>query len=142
MRIHGISRGRLRYIQSSLISSGMSPLERRGKHVSKPNKTPTQVVSSVEDHITYFKPRQSHYSLRHIPHATYLPETLSAKQMHAILLDTYRIAIPYKVYWTIFTSKFNIRFGVSCLDTFIMCDELLQKLNACSNEDEKRQLNI
>lgn len=142
MSIHGISRGRLRHIQSSLMNSGMAPLERRGKHVSRPNQTPTQVVSLVEDHIRSFKPRQSHYSLRHNPHATYLPETLSVKQMHALFLDTYRIAVPYKVYWTIFTSKFNIRFGVPRSDTCTMCDELLQKLNACSNEDEKRHLNI
>ncbi|KAJ8875310.1 hypothetical protein PR048_023205 [Dryococelus australis] len=58
MNIHGISRGRLRHIQSSLVSSGMSPLERRGKHVSRSNQTPTQIVSLVEAHIRSFKPRQ------------------------------------------------------------------------------------
>ncbi|KAJ8886271.1 hypothetical protein PR048_012480 [Dryococelus australis] len=73
----------------------MSPLERRGKHVSRPNQKPIQVVSLVEDHVRSLKPRQSHYSLRQNPHATYLPETLSVKQMHAIFLDNYRIAVPY-----------------------------------------------
>ena len=97
---HGITRSRLRTVQSSLTNSGKAPLERRGKHVNRPNQMPNEIALLVEDHVRSFKPRQSHYSIRDNPKVLYLPETLSIKAMHRMFLDIYQIAVPYKAFPT------------------------------------------
>ncbi|KAJ4430866.1 hypothetical protein ANN_19457 [Periplaneta americana] len=89
------------------------------------------------DHISSFKPRQSHYSIRDNPQKLYLPETLTIKDMHKMFLGSYKINAPYKVYWRIFKEKFNISFGWPRSDTCTQCDTLNQQINTTTNNDDK-----
>ncbi|PSN47129.1 hypothetical protein C0J52_14496 [Blattella germanica] len=82
MSFHGITRGRLRTIQASLMSGQSSPRDSRGKHQNRPRSVPEEIQLLIMDHIRSFKPRQSHYSIRNNPRKLYLPETLTIKDMH------------------------------------------------------------
>lgn len=140
LSLHGISRARLRRIQNSLAHTSASPLDKRGQHQNRPNKTPRELEFLIEQHIRSFPARQSHYSIRKNPHRFYLPETLTIKEMYRLFLEKYRINASYKVYWSIFTTKFNIKFGLPRTDTCTMCDMLRQKIEANEDEAEGKKL--
>nr|CAI5821172.1 unnamed protein product [Callosobruchus analis] len=57
--------------------------------------------------------------------------------MYKMFLDEYKINVSYKVYWSIFHSKFNIKFGLSRRDTCSICDSLRLKEAAAENENLK-----
>ncbi|PSN40714.1 hypothetical protein C0J52_21668 [Blattella germanica] len=135
MSFHGITRGRLRTIQASLMSGQSSPRDSRGKHQNRPRSVPEEI------HIRSFKPRQSHYSIRNNPRKLYLPETLTIKDMHKMFLDQYHINVPYHVYWRTFNDKFNIAFGWPRSDTCTQCDTLNQQIDASTNNDDKVKFN-
>ncbi|PSN29075.1 hypothetical protein C0J52_28073 [Blattella germanica] len=139
LSLHGIQRGRLRRIQQSLISTGIAPKDSRGKHNSHKHKTPKIIESLIIDHIESFKARQSHYSRRSNPNRLYLPETLSVKDMHRMFLDSYHINVSYQVYWLIFSTKFNIKFGYPRSDTCSVCDSLQLSIVEASSDTEKCQ---
>ncbi|PSN29740.1 hypothetical protein C0J52_27986 [Blattella germanica] len=139
LSLHGIQRGRLRRIQQSLTSTGIAPKDSRGKHNSHKHKTPKIIESLITDHIESFKARQSHYSRRSNPNRLYLPETLSVKDMHRMFLDSYHINVSYQVYWLIFSTKFNIKFGYPRSDTCSVCDSLQLSIVEASSDKEKCQ---
>ncbi|KAJ8893584.1 hypothetical protein PR048_006184 [Dryococelus australis] len=57
-----------------------------------------------------------------------------------MFLNTYHVNVPYKVYWSIFTQEFNIKFGFPRLYTCSICDTLALKINnpECSTEKRKK----
>ncbi|KAJ8898049.1 hypothetical protein PR048_003409 [Dryococelus australis] len=57
------------------------------------------------------------------------PESLTISKMHEMFLNTYHVNVPYKVYWSIFTQEFNIKFGFSRSGTCSICDTLAMKIN-------------
>lgn len=61
--VHGISKGKLEYLQKSLKKCGVSPLDKRGKHSGKHRKLKNEYFEAVFEHINSFKARLSHYSL-------------------------------------------------------------------------------
>lgn len=136
LSLHGITPAQLRRLQSSLCECLKSPVDKRGLHKSRPNAIPIEVENLINDHIRSFKPRQSHYSLRHNPNRYYLPETLSVRHMYRLFLEDYKIQVSYKVYWSIFHSKFNIKFGLPRTDTCTICDSFIQKLSAAENDEK------
>ncbi|VEN57276.1 unnamed protein product [Callosobruchus maculatus] len=140
LAIFGIARGRVRRIQDFLLHHGRSPRDRRGTHQNRPNKMPREVEDLIVQHIQSFKARQSHYSRRKNPDRVYLPETLSIKKMFKMFLEKYNIAITYKAYWTIFTRKFNISFGLPRSDTCSVCDNLMLQINATIDPERKQDL--
>ena len=97
----------------------------------------------IMSHISSFKPRQSHYSIRRNPHKKkYLPETLSVKEMHNMFLELYQIQVAYHTYWHIFTENFKISFGLPRSDTCTLCDTLKQQIESCNcNEDKVKLMN-
>lgn len=139
LSFHGITRARLRRIQSCLSETSGSPLDKRGHHKNRPNKTPPEIDVLIQQHIKSFPARQSHYSLRKNPHRFYLPETLSVKDMYRLFLEKHRINVSYKVYWSIFTTKFNIKFGLPRTDTCTMCDMFRQKIEASKDKQEEKK---
>lgn len=140
LSLHDITPARLRRLQSSLCEDLKSPLDRRGQHENRPNAVPQEVENLIKLHIRSFKPRQSHYSLRQNPNRYYLDETLNVRRMYKMFLEEYRLHVSYKVYWSIFHGKFNIKFGLPRTDTCSICDSLRQKEAAEENEDLKRSL--
>lgn len=141
LSLYGIKRARLRRIQAHLIEFGKAPTDQRGKHTTnRYKKTPVEVTSLVRAHIKSFEVRQSHYSIRKNPNRFYLPENLSVKKMWKMLLNLYRVNVSYQVYWEIFTNEFNIKFGLPRSDTCAYCDSMINKIAACSDENEKKRL--
>lgn len=136
--LHGITRGRLRTIQSKVIS-GTIPIDGRGTHDTRPHKVPIELIHLIKLHIKSFKARQSHYSLRDNPNVMYLPEELSVNKMHGLFLHEVRINIPYRVYYNVFRKEFNIKFGLPRSDTCSICDELKLKI-MCATDNEKDEL--
>nr|CAI5863861.1 unnamed protein product [Callosobruchus analis] len=137
LSIFGVIRARIRRLQQHLLLHGKSPHDRRGKHNSRPKKTPNHVLKLIESHISSFKARRSHYSRRKNPDRLYLPETLSVRAMFKMFIEKYRIKISYKGYWSVFNTSFNIKFGLHRSDT---CDRLMSQQNLCSNLEERRKI--
>ncbi|KAJ8890652.1 hypothetical protein PR048_010161 [Dryococelus australis] len=52
-----------------------------------------------------------------------------------MLLNTYHVNVTYKVYWSIFTQEFDIKFGFPRSDTCSISDTLNPE---CSNEERKK----
>lgn len=141
--IHGITVGRLRRIQNHLVTRGTSPRDLRGKNKQRSTDYPDPLINLIKDHIRSFKPRQSHYSRRKNPLRFYLPEGLTIKDMHSMFRSEYLINIPYKIYWKIFKTNFNINFGFPRSDTCAQCDSFQQKLTSQEITDaEKIQITM
>lgn len=140
LSIFGVTRSRIRRLQNNLLLQGKSLNDRRGKHSSRFKKISDPVLNLITSHIQSFKARQSHYSRRKNPDRLYLPETLSIKSMYKMFLEKYRINVSYKIYWTVFTSLFNIKFGLPRSDTCTVCDRLLSKLNSSTNLEERQSI--
>lgn len=142
LSLHGISRARLRRIQDSLAQTSSAPVDKRGSHENRPNKIPIEVEHLIQQHIKSFPARQSHYSLRKNPHKYYLPETLTIKIMYRLFLEQYKINVSYKVYWKVFTTKFNIKFGLPRTDTCTFCDTIGQKIEANQDKEIGKNLQV
>jgi hypothetical protein len=138
INLHGITSARLRRIQISLVMTGASPKDLRGRHKNRPTEYSTEPLNLIEMHINSFQPRQSHYTRRKNPERMYLSESLTIKDMHRMFVAEYCLNIPYNVYWHIFRTKFNIKFGYPRSDTCAECDSLLHKLNAKDITDEEK----
>nr|CAI5845353.1 unnamed protein product [Callosobruchus analis] len=67
LSLHGITPARLRRLQSSLCETLKSPIDRKGQHENRPNAVPEEIANLIKLHITSFKTRQPHYSLRENP---------------------------------------------------------------------------
>ena len=61
--IHGISKGKLEFLQKSLKENGIYPKDRRGKHSSQHRSIKEDVYKAIYDHINSFRARKSHYSM-------------------------------------------------------------------------------
>lgn len=121
--IHGVTLPRLKRIQLSLVEKGCAPRDKRGKHNRRPRNYSEEAVALINHHIRTFSPMQSHYSLRKNPNQLYLPSELTVKDMHKAFLQEYYLNVPYKMYWKIFKTKFNIKFGFPRSDTCAECDQ-------------------
>lgn len=140
--LHGVTPWRVRRIQNSLVTTGKSPKDMRGKHTNRPSKAPDNVRDLIRSHIASFKARTSHYSIRDNPNRKYLPEDLTIAKMHEMFIENFRLNIPYKLYWTVFTSEFNISFGYPRSDTCSICDSLEQKISSTALESDKKKLSL
>ncbi|KAJ8883576.1 hypothetical protein PR048_015420 [Dryococelus australis] len=83
--IHGIRKHRVNRLQQSLVTTGQSPKDQRGRHENRPTKIQNAVMHLIECHINSFQARKSHYSLHDNPHRRSLPEHLAVAKMHNCL---------------------------------------------------------
>ncbi|KAJ8879840.1 hypothetical protein PR048_020457 [Dryococelus australis] len=122
---HSITRGRVYNIQQSLLPSGESPKDQRGKHDNRHMKYPSAIHDITVQHIQSLHARSSHYSLRYDPDRKYLPESLTISKKHEMLLNKYHVNVPYRVYW----------------NTCYICDTLAIKINnpECSTEERNKK---
>lgn len=127
--IHAVTLARLKRIQLSLVETGCPPRDKRGKHQCRPRSYSKEAAALIIDHIRTFSPMQSHYSLRKNPNQFYLPSELTVKDMHKAFLQEYHINVPYKMYWKIFKTKLNIKFGFPRSDTCAECDKFEHTLS-------------
>lgn len=64
LSIHGVTGRRIQTIQNSLKMTGTSPVDGRGKHKNRKHALSIVTITSVKDHISSFKTRSCHYSLK------------------------------------------------------------------------------
>nr|CAH7747679.1 unnamed protein product [Callosobruchus chinensis] len=127
--IHAVTLPRLKRIQLSLVETGIAPRDKRGKHDCRPRSYSKEAVALIQSHICTFSPMQSHYTLRKNPNQLYLPSELTVKDMHKAFLQEYYLNVPYKMYWKVFKTKFNIKFGFPRSDTCAECDQFEHTLS-------------
>lgn len=78
LSLHGISAKRVKNVQKALKNSAKAPVDKRGIYDHKHCRSTPDVQASVINHISSFKGRQSHYSLKKT-RKIYLSETLNNK---------------------------------------------------------------
>lgn len=144
--IHGITRGKVEFLQKSLKNEGKSPKDKRGAHSSKTNKLPDDTYNKMFNHINSFKGRVSHYSL-HDTKKVYLPEELNVKKMFSMFKEKFpSVKVSYESYRLMFNNKFNISFGYPRSDTCSTCDAFMAKVTSLkaegNSEEEIRTLQV
>lgn len=81
LAIFGITNRRLQTIKSSLGSTGLAPVDKRGKHVNRgKNKLPKTTYDAMDTFFKSLKGRKAHYSLKDSK-KLYLPEHLNYKKL-------------------------------------------------------------
>lgn len=144
--IHGVTKGKIEYIQKSLKSIGQSPKDARGTHTNRPRKISEPILDKIDTHIKSFKGRASHYSIKKSS-KIYLPEELNVTKMFNMFKQVNPdVTISYETYRTIFKT-FNASFGYPRSDTCSICDKFLAEMKslekqAKSAEAEKRNLKV
>jgi hypothetical protein len=137
------------------------PADGRGKHDSRPNRIPPNVVARIDSHIKSFPREDSHYSLN--TNNKFLSADLSVRKMHQLYLAKYEphIHLPgadsdedkgkadadanadkeqqkpqvtYDFYNERFRT-FDLKFGLPTVDSCSSCDELKSKIDAAEDED-------
>ncbi|XP_072400529.1 uncharacterized protein [Diabrotica undecimpunctata] len=148
MNIHAITKSRVERIATHMASQIVGPKDMRGRHETRPNKIPDQIIKSIEDHINSFPRRKSHYSRNDNLNRRYLSSELNLRLMHRLylkkyepeqhnLLDTpeFKPKVSYTYYRRVFVENFNLTFGHPRTDTCKTCDILDNKIK-CAKDDE------
>lgn len=116
--LHGIGRGKLENLLTSLKISADPPKDNRGKHKNRHHAISYETKNMNIDHITILKGGESHYRLKD-SRKIYLPEELNiTKKQNPWVKDSL-----YETYRQIFDNNFNIEFGCPRTDTCSTCDE-------------------
>ncbi|KAJ8876481.1 hypothetical protein PR048_020926 [Dryococelus australis] len=129
-----INKLRVNRLQQSLLMTGQSPKDQRGRHVNRQIKIPNAVLHLIECHINSSQARKSHYSLRDNPHRRYLPEHLTVAKMHELFVQEYHINVPYNAYWLVFKTL-SMNFGFPRSDICNLCDPMEQKMKTADTQE-------
>ncbi|RUS71872.1 hypothetical protein EGW08_020363 [Elysia chlorotica] len=140
LSIFGITKSRLERIQKALTSTGLPPIDGRGKHGNRPRAFTDVKIQSIIDHIRSFRGRQSHYTLRDSK-KLYLPEELNVTKMHEMYMAEHPgETCSRESYRRVFVEKFNVTFGYPRKDTCSSCDSFKVELSKELPADELRRL--
>lgn len=125
--LHGVTNRTLQTLKKSLSTTGVAPVDMRGRHKNRPHKTSAETEEKVVTHIGSLKGRKSHYSLKDSK-KIYLSEDLNIQKLHRMYSQKYpNHPVSYEKYRLLFNTKFNISFGYPRTDTCSSCDEFLAK---------------
>lgn len=143
------------------------PEDLRGKHDSRPNRIPSDVVDQIDTHIHSFPRESSHYALA--TERKFLATDLSVRLMHRLYLKKYephlgigedegeekvaaadagseenymgadQAIVKYDFYNERFLT-FDLAFGKPQVDSCATCDGFLVKIAAADNEDSASNL--
>lgn len=132
--IFGITNQRIITAKKSLVTTGQSPIDNRGKHRNRPHAKTEETKNNVHDHLSSLKGRKSHYSLKKT-NKVYLPEELNVKKLHNMYIEKYpNNPVSYEYYRNIFTTEYNISFGYPRKDSCSKCDEIKAKKTSLEKE--------
>ncbi|CAH1101324.1 unnamed protein product [Psylliodes chrysocephalus] len=108
--IHAVTLPSLKRIQLSIVEKGCATRDMRDKHTCCPRNYSKEATILI---------------MNHVP----------VKDMHKTFLQGYYLNVPYKMYWKIFKTKFNIKFGYPRSDTCAECDKYQHTLSNKSISD-------
>lgn len=113
-------------------------LDGRG-HKIPANKIDT---SDVEKHIQSFPAYTSHYTRAHNPNRKYLDSDLTIKKMYSLYVskccDENNEPVKEKMYYHVFSTKFNLHFKPPAKDTCQLCDDLQNRIMNAELEEKKK----
>lgn len=128
--LYQIGKKKIDLIQKSMKTGSSAPSpDKRGRHNSRPHKTPDEVKEYIVQHIAMFPAEESHYSRHSNIYKKYLSPLLSVPKLHKLYLEKcaednvpqhYRVT--ESTYRNVFVSKFNLSFGHPKSDTCSTCD--------------------
>ena len=140
--IFGIKIAKINYM-CELVSKGSPGSDERGKHNTRPNRTPEEVKQHIRDFINTVPKYVSHYTRRHNPNRHYLSPELNEKKLYVIYVQfvTERAILPatFRTFREVFVCEFNMHFGHPKLDTCKTCDKLTIDIKHASDEDAQRR---
>ncbi|XP_046685705.1 uncharacterized protein LOC124371418 [Homalodisca vitripennis] len=145
--LFGVKPFRLHRIKQSIMTTGKSPVDNRGKHFNRPRKVPEATREAMMSFFCSLKGRRAHYSL-HDSTKVYLPENLNVKELLSMFLNKNPgMEISYETFRHTFVTEFNIGFGYPRTDTCCFCDEnnakvsgIERKIAAVSVEEKESLL--
>lgn len=145
MQIFSVSSDRLRTIVDKMKTGEISPIDQRGKHLNRPNRTAAEITQMIEDHIKQFPTYESHYTRKAgDPLRLYLNPELSICKMYRLFLELHQLErndVKEWLYRDIFKRKFRLRFGSPKQDTCDRCDSFKAKLKDAPSEELQIQYN-
>ncbi|MEW8545667.1 MAG: hypothetical protein AB2693_19270 [Candidatus Thiodiazotropha sp.] len=116
---------------------GMSSLDGRGKHLSRPTKTSEEQLDSIKAHINSFPCVESHYC-RKDSHKQYLQPGLSVPKMYNLYLEICKnenkepVQLP--IYRRVFDYEFNLSFHRPLKDQCDLCNSFNNSTEAEKSE--------
>ena len=143
----GITRRRISFLQHGLTSSGTPPVDKRGRHKSRPHALSHADKDSIHAHIKSLRGRKSHYSLSET-RRIYLPEELNISKLYRMYKKQHpQSRVSYEIYLRIFNNSYNISFGYPRKDTCSTCDvhvvkirQLNADISSCKDDSRKAVL--
>lgn len=154
----GVGKSRVERIINNLKNNVPSPVDKRGKHHSRPNKIPDNICFQLDTFISSFPKRQSHYSRSDNNNVRYMSPELSVAKLYRMYLEIYepdvyaflnsengeqvKPKLKYNYFANYFNRNFNISFGTPRSDTCQTCDNLKKIIDSENNEEEKANLEV
>lgn len=125
-------------IHSCCTKDGVSGIvDRRGKSTPGNKLDITDVVNHINSFPAYF----SHYTRTHNPNRKYLNPDLTIKKMYDMYVlwctDNQKTPVKEKMYYHVFSTKFNLHFKPPLKDTCQVCDGFKNRL-LMANEDDRK----
>lgn len=130
LSLHGITQRRARYVRESLLLTGKSPIDMRGKYSTRAHAVSENMKQKVEEFVKGLKGRKSHYSLAD-SNKMYLSEDLNIVKLHKMYYSDRNVdhKVSYETFRGIFENNFNISFGYPRKDTCSTCDSLKAEIS-------------
>ena len=117
---------------------GVCAPDRRGRHGTKPNKTPLYKVNYIKEHINSFARIESHYC-RKDSKKMYLSPGLSVPKMYNLYLEKCAKdgvqPATMSIYRSVFDHQFNLAFFKPIKDQCDICNSFRSKTTDISGED-------
>lgn len=126
----------------------------RGRHTTRANRIPAEIVAQIDEHIKSFPRRRSHYSRSDNEKRYYLSSELNITKLYRLYLAKYEPdqyilyedgkdlnpKVSHNFYYRHFNSNYNISFGQPRSDTCQKCDKLENSIVAEENLETKAKL--
>lgn len=138
MSLHAISHIQVQRL-TSIILSGKSSKDKRGKHNNRPSKIKDEFIVKMKEHIESFPVKTSHYSSKT---SQYLSCGLNTKAMHRLFIKKHpdlENKINYECYLKFFQDNYNFSFGRPQVDVCSECEHLGSRIRDKNlNDNAKR----
>ena len=115
---------------NKLLEKNQKPPDMRGKHVNRGNTLDPVVLNKIDEHISSFPTKVSHYTSHPI---TYLQADLTVKKMHELFTEKYpdlKSMVKYEFYFHYFRGNYVYRFGRPQVDVCSTCEKLNTKIKS------------
>ncbi|PSN43163.1 hypothetical protein C0J52_09909 [Blattella germanica] len=134
LSLHAISSKTVQRL-TKLVATNQSRVDMRGKSQNRGNTLDATIVVKIDDHISSFPKKESHYSSVSV---TYLDSSLSVSKMHDLFIKKHpdlKGAVKYEYYLKHFKDNYGYRFGRPQVDICSTCEDLNTKIKSSTLND-------